>query len=344
MSKYKLSDFDYKLPKDLIAQYPTNKRSHSNLMVVNRKTNQIVIDKFYNILNYIDSSYFLVRNKTKVIPARLYGNKPSGGKVEILLLEELEERCWRVLVKPGRRLKVGNRMIFGDNLLTGEIITHKEKGERVVKFSFEGEFFDILKEIGEIPLPPYIKRKTQPKDIKRYQTVFASQKGSVAAPTAGLHFTDKLLRKLKDNNIETAEINLKIGLDTFRPVTSKNIEEHKIHSEYCQIDKNEGNKINDAIGRDKKILATGTTTVRTLESFSQVRKVQTGTKRTSLYIYPGYKFKIVDALITNFHLPRSSLLMLVTAFAGYELIMKAYEIAVKKRLRFFSYGDAMLII
>ncbi len=242
MSRYKLSDFDYDLPQDLIAQYPTDKRTHSRLMVVKRATGEIIIDKFFNIFNYLGSDYFMVMNRTEVIPARLYGKKPTGGKVEVLLLQKLEDKRWRVLVKPGRRLKKGNQMLFGQGLLKGEIIEHLAQGERIVKFDFKGEFYDIIDEIGEIPLPPYIKREASPEDKIRYQTVFASEKGSVAAPTAGLHFNKKMLKKMQEDKIKKAYINLKIGLDTFRPVTSENIEEHKIHSEFCQIEEREQKK------------------------------------------------------------------------------------------------------
>jgi len=344
MIKYKLSDFDYDLPEDLIAQYPADKRTHSRLMVVQRESGKIFVDKFYNILKYLDSSYFMVMNRTKVIPARLYGKKPTGGNVEILLLEEINEKKWRALVKPGRRLKKGNKMIFGIGILKGEIIKQLPKGERIIKFDCEKDFFSIIDEIGEIPLPPYIKRQASARDETRYQTVFASQKGSVAAPTAGLHFNKKLLNDFKENSINKAYVNLKIGLDTFRPVTTEDIEEHDIHSEFCQIEKQEAKKMNHALSSGKDILAIGTTTVRTLESFAENSTVKAGTKRTELYIYPGYKFKIIEALLTNFHLPRSSLLMLVTAFGGYDLIMKAYKKAVEEKFRFFSYGDAMLIL
>jgi len=358
MTHYKLSDFDYYLPKERIAQYPSEKRTDSKLMVLNRSDKKINIDKFFNVINYLDKSDLLVLNETKVIPARLIGKKlihplsrfyrdyreQAGGKVEVFLLEQIDKHHWKCLVKPGRRLKVGNKVIFEDGILTGEIIKHKKQGERIVKFSFEKDFFAILDKIGKVPLPPYIKREAIPFDKIRYQTIFAKEKGSVAAPTAGLHFDKKLIKNFKEKKIEIATINLKVGLDTFRPVSTSRIENHKMHTEFCEVSQATAKKINIAKKEGKKIVAVGTTTVRTLESFFQNGKLHSGRKWTDIFIYPGYKFKIVDKLITNFHLPRSTLLMLVSAFAGYDFLKIAYKKAIEENLRFYSYGDAMLIL
>ncbi|MCD6101976.1 MAG: tRNA preQ1(34) S-adenosylmethionine ribosyltransferase-isomerase QueA [Candidatus Cloacimonetes bacterium] len=344
MTSYKLSDFDYYLPTERIAQYPSEKRTDSKLMVLNRSDKKINIDKFFNVINYLDKSDLLVLNETKVIPARLIGRKPTGGKVEIFLLEQIDNSLWKCLVKPGRRLKAGNKVIFGDRILTGEIIKHNKQGERIVKFSFEKDFFAILDKIGEVPLPPYIKREPIQSDRIRYQTIFAKKKGSVAAPTAGLHFDKNLIRKFEEKEIEIATINLKVGLDTFRPVSTSRIENHKMHKEFCEVSPTTAKKINIAKKEGKKIVAVGTTTVRTLESFFENGELHSGRKWTDIFIYPKYKFKIVDKLITNFHLPRSTLLMLVSAFAGYDFIKIAYKKAIEENFRFYSYGDAMLIL
>ena len=327
----------------MIAQFPSEKREESKLMIVNRKENSISIDIFKNILSYLDAIDLLVVNETKVIPARLVGKKPTGGKIEVLLLEEVDEHTWKCLVKPGRRLKIGSEMILGE-ILKGEIIEWGDKGERLIRFSYDGDFFKIIDEIGRIPLPPYIKREATELDSERYQTVFADKLGSVAAPTAGLHFTPQLLSTLESKGISSAKVNLRIGLDTFRPVMVEYIEEHAMHTEYCTISQTEAQKINNAIEKGKNIVAVGTTSVRTLESFAADRHLAFGDKHTDIFIYPGYSFKIVDTLITNFHLPRSTLLMLISAFAGYDLIMKAYKTAINEKFRFYSYGDAMLIL
>lgn len=313
-------------------------------MVLDRNSGEITLDYFYNILKYLDESYLMVVNETEVIPARLYGKKPTGGKAEVLLLTQISEKKWKCLVKPGIRLKVGSRIIFEDGILACQIIKHLERGERIVEFDFRGDFFSILEKIGNIPLPPYIKRQVNEADAKRYQTVFAKTKGSVAAPTAGLHFDENLLAKMHAKGIEKTSVDLKIGLDTFRPVEVENILDHKMHSELCEITGENAKAMNSAKMGGKKILAVGTTAVRTLESFSERGKIVAGEKWTDIFIYPGYEFKFVDALLTNFHLPKSTLLMLVSAFAGYDLIMKAYKKAVKEKFRFFSYGDAMLIL
>ena len=343
MKKFVVSDFNYDLPEGMIAQYPSEKREESKLMIVNRKENSISIDVFKNILNYLDDNDLLVVNETKVIPARLVGKKPSGGKIEVLLLEQIDDNTWKCLVKPGRRLKIGSEMILSD-LLHGKIIEWGDKGERLIRFSYEGDFFKLIESIGKVPLPPYIKREATELDAERYQTVFADKQGSVAAPTAGLHFTPQLLNTLESNGISSVKVNLRIGLDTFRPVMVEHIEDHTMHTEYCTVSKTESKKINSAIEKGKNIVAVGTTSVRTLESFAEGRHIVFGNKHTDIFIYPGYSFQIVDKLITNFHLPRSTLLMLVSAFAGYELIMEAYQRAIEDNFRFYSYGDAMLII
>ncbi len=343
MKKFVVSDFDYLLPEGMIAQFPSEKREESKLMIVNRKENSISIDVFKNILRYLDDNDLLVMNETKVIPARLVGKKPSGGKIEVLLLEQVDEHTWKCLVKPGRRLKIGSEMILGD-LLHGKIIEWGDKGERLIHFSYEGDFFKIIESIGKVPLPPYIKREATELDAERYQTVFADKQGSVAAPTAGLHFTPELLNKLESNGISSAKVNLRIGLDTFRPVMVEHIEDHTMHTEYCSIIDIEAEKINDALANKKNIVAVGTTSVRTLESFAEGRHIVSGNKHTDIFIYPGYSFKIVDKLLTNFHLPRSTLLMLVSAFTGYDLIIEAYKRAIEENFRFYSYGDAMLIL
>jgi len=343
MRKFSVSDFDYVLPGGMIAQYPSEKREESKLMVVNRKEKSISIDIFKNIPNYLNPNDFLVMNETKVIPARLVGIKPTGGKIEVLLLEQVDEDTWKCLVKPGRRLKIGSEMILGE-ILKGKIIAWGDKGERLIQFSYDGDFFKIIDKIGKVPLPPYIKREATELDVERYQTVFANKEGSVAAPTAGLHFTPQLLKQLESEGICSAKVNLRIGLDTFRPVIVEQIEDHTMHTEYCSISEDEAGKINTAIKEGKNIVAVGTTSVRTLESFAEGRHLSFGNKHTDIFIYPGYSFKIVDTLITNFHLPRSTLLMLVSAFAGYDLIMEAYRTAIKENFRFYSYGDAMLIL
>jgi len=341
--KFTLSDFDYHLPEDMIAQYPAEKREKSKLMIVDRPSKSIQIDTFENIISYLDKDDILVMNETKVIPARLLGKKPTGGKIEVLILEQVDEHTWKCLVKPGRRLKVGSEMILG-NVLHGKIIEWGEQGERVIRFSYEGDFFSIIDKIGKMPLPPYIKREATELDAARYQTVFADKNGSVAAPTAGLHFTDDIFKNLHGKGLEKAKVNLRIGLDTFRPVTTEKIEDHTMHTEYCEIPKHSAKKINRARQSGKRVVALGTTSVRTLESFAKDGILTSGEMHTDIFIYPGYTFKMVDVMITNFHLPRSTLLMLVSAFAGYELIMKAYHTAIENNFRFYSYGDAMVIL
>lgn len=340
---FRLSDYDYYLPKELIAQDPLAKRSDSRLLVLYKDTGRIFHDHFYNIDKYLASSDMLVINNTKVIPARLLGIKETGAKIEFLLLKRLGENEWETLVKPGKRCGVGTKVIFGDGILTARVTDILDGGSRVVSFEYEGIFEEILDKLGQMPLPPYITHALSEKE--RYQTVYAKYQGSAAAPTAGLHFTKELMEKLKarGNNIE--EITLHVGLGTFRPVDTENILDHKMHSEYYNVDANTAANINSAVESGKKVIAVGTTSVRTLETIgSNTGKIEAGSGETDIFIYPGYDFKIVKGIVTNFHLPKSTLLMLVSAFAGRETVLNAYEEAVKEKYRFFSFGDAMLIL
>ena len=339
----KVSDFNYDLPQELIAQVPIKNRDESRLMVVNRKSKTIDHKIFKDILDYLKPGDCLVRNNTKVIPARLYGIKEETGiNVEFLLLNRIEGDYWEVMVKPGRRLKKGTNVIFGNGLLKAEILDIMEGGNRKVKFIYEGIFNEILDQIGLMPLPPYIHEKLQDKD--RYQTVYAKYEGSAAAPTAGLHFTDELLEKIKQKGVEIANVTLHVGIGTFRPVKEENVEEHKMHTEHFYIKDEDVEKINKAKRTGHRIIAVGTTSCRVLESIADengyVKQIETD---TGIFIYPGYKFKCIDGLITNFHLPESTLIMLVSALAGKEFVMKAYEEAVREKYRFFSFGDAMFI-
>lgn len=340
----KVSDFNYNLPEELIAQVPIKDRDKSRLMVLDRKNKTIEDRIFNNILEYLKPGDCLVRNNTKVIPARLYGIKEETQvKVEFLLLKRIENDIWEVMVYPGRRLKIGTKVSFGDGLLKAEILEVLEGGNRKVKFIYQGIFSEILDKIGLMPLPPYIKEKLE--DKNRYQTVYAENEGSAAAPTAGLHFTKELLEKVKEKGIEIANVTLHVGIGTFRPVKVENIEEHNMHEEYYYITQEEANKINKAKQNGGRIIAIGTTSCRVLESVANekgILKEQEG--NTKIFIYPGYKFKCIDGLITNFHLPESTLIMLVSALAGKDYIMQAYNYAVQEKYRFFSFGDAMLII
>ena len=339
----KVSDFNYILPEELIAQTPIQKRDESRLMVLD-KTNKTIEHKvFKDILDYLKPGDCLVRNNTKVIPARLYGVKEDTGvNVEFLLLNRIEGDIWEVMVHPGRRLKKGVKVIFGDGLLKAEILEQMDNGNRKVKFEYNGIFNEILDQIGLMPLPPYIKERL--KDRDRYQTVYAKYEGSAAAPTAGLHFTDELLEKIKAKGVEIANVTLHVGIGTFRPVKVENIEEHDMHSEHYYIKQEDADKINNARKNGGRIISVGTTSCRVLESVADengfVREVEGD---TSIFIYPGYKFKCIDCLITNFHLPESTLIMLVSTLAGKDFVMSAYEEAVKERYRFFSFGDAMFI-
>ena len=333
----------YQLPPELIAQYPKDKRSTSRLLYLNKNTGDISHHKFTDILELLKPSDVLVLNRTKVIPARLLGKKSTGAKVEVFLLNQKTDKAWECLVKPGKRLKVGTEVEFS-NGLKGKIIDSTEDGERLVEFDWEGDFWEILEKTGRTPLPPYIKRESIEKDKETYQTVYARERGSVAAPTAGLHFTKELLEKIEKKGIEILEVLLHVGLGTFQMVKTENIDEHKMHSEFCRITEDTAEKINNAKNEGRRIIAVGTTSIRTLESFSENGILTSGAHWTDIFIYPGKKLQIVDGLITNFHLPYSTLLMLVSTLAGYENIMNAYQVAIREKYRFFSYGDAMVIL
>ena len=338
-----LSDFSYDLPEELIAQDPLKKRSDSRLMVVGREDGSIEHKHFYDIIDYVNPGDCLVINDTKVIPARLMGVKEdTGASIEVLLLKRREEKVWETLVKPGKKARVGARISFGDGLLVGEVIDIVEEGNRLIRFEYDGIWEELLDKLGQMPLPPYITHKLQ--DRNRYQTVYAKNDGSAAAPTAGLHFTNELLEQLKEKGVEIAHVTLHVGLGTFRPVKVDNILEHHMHSEFYVVEQEEADKINAAKANGKRIISVGTTSTRTLESVADENGiVRAGSGWTDIFIYPGYKFKVVDCLITNFHLPESTLLMLVSAFSSRENMLNAYEVAVSERYRFFSFGDAMFI-
>ena len=337
----KLSDFDFELPEELIAQTAIEPRDNSRLMVLDKSMTLIEDRKFYNIIDYLKSGDVLVVNKTRVIPARLFGKKDNGTTLECFLLKRLDLNKWEVLLKPAKKLKIGQELVFLENKLTAKLLEIKEDGNRVLEFTYNGNFEEILDELGEMPLPPYISEKL--KDKSRYQTVYAEKGESVAAPTAGLHFTNELLEKIKDKGVELLEIYLDVGLGTFRPVKEENILEHKMHYEKYSIPEESALRINKAKKEGRRIIAVGTTTVRTLESSNDGKEVISGSGETDIFIYGDYKFKIVDAIITNFHLPKSTLLMLISAFASKDFIFAAYEEAIKEKYRFYSFGDAMFI-
>ncbi len=337
-------DFDFILPEELIAQHPLEQRDHSRLLVLDKHTGSIAHRRFDNILEYLQPGDVLVVNSTRVIPARLFGVKMGGtAHIEVLLLKPVENQpdCWEVLVRPGKRVKQGAQVDFGDGRMIGTIIEETDSG-RIMQFQYEGIFNEILDELGTMPLPPYIKEKLA--DQERYQTVYAKERGSAAAPTAGLHFTKELLAQVRANGVEVVEVLLHVGLGTFRPVQADDILEHKMHSEYYRITPEAAAAINKALDEGRRIIAVGTTSTRTLESAAQNGRVVPGEGETSIFIYPGYQFQILSGLITNFHLPKSTLVMLVSALAGREHILHAYAEAIKERYRFFSFGDAMLII
>ena len=339
----KVSDFNYELPEELIAQHPYEKRDEARLMVLHRNTKQIEHKVFKDIIDYLEPGDCLVLNDTKVIPARLYGKKDTGAKVEFLLLKRIENDDWEAMVRPGNKLKAGAKVSFGDGILQAEVLETLEGGNRRVRFTYEGIFNEILDKVGLMPLPPYIKENIK-EENEKYQTVYAKYEGSAAAPTAGLHFTEELLEKIKEKGVEIAKVTLHVGIGTFRPVKVENVEEHKMHSEHFYVKQIEADKINKAKETGHRVVAVGTTSCRVLESVSdengKMKEIETD---TSIFIYPGYKFKCVDALITNFHLPESTLIMLVSSLAGKDFIMKAYKEAVEKRYKFFSFGDAMFI-
>lgn len=336
-------DFYYDLPPELIAQTPLKERSSSRLLVLDRESGAIKHEHFYDICSHLRRGDCLVMNNTRVIPARLFGCKEgSGGKIEFLLLKRLKIDTWEVILKPGKKAKPGSRFEFGGGLLKAEVLRVIEDGNRIVKFEYDGVWEEILDKLGEMPLPPYIKEKLD--DRERYQTVYSKIEGSAAAPTAGLHFTREILSKIEEMGVDIVYLTLHVGLGTFRPVSAENVEEHIMHSEYYQISGEAAEKINAAKERGDRIIAVGTTSVRTLETVADsCGRVKAESGETDIFIYPGYKFKTVDCLITNFHLPESTLLMLVSAMAGRENILNAYKTAVAEKYRFFSFGDAMYI-
>lgn len=339
----KVSEFDFYLPEELIAQHPKEKRDESRLMVVDKKDGEIKHKVFKDIIDYINPGDCLVLNNTRVLPARLIGEKENtGGKMEFLLLKRLESNLWETLVKPGKRAKIGSRFVFGGGELKAEVKEIGEEGSRIVKFEYEGIFEEVLDRLGQMPLPPYITEQLE--DRERYQTVYSKEVGSAAAPTAGLHFTEELMNKLKEKGVNICFVTLHVGLGTFRPVKVEDIEEHHMHSEYYTMSKETADIINETKKKGGKIIAVGTTSCRTLETIGDNSgKVSEESGWTDIFMYPGYKFKVVDTIITNFHLPQSTLLMLVSAFSSKDIIMKAYDIAVKEKYRFFSLGDAMII-
>lgn len=338
----KTSDFYFNLPEEQIAQVPLKDRTSSRMMVLDKKTGEITHHHFYEIVNYLQKGDCLVLNDTRVIPARLFGVRPTGGKVEILLLTRKDEKRWEVLVKPGKKARVGDEIIFGDGILKAKVEEIIEDGNRIISFEYEGIFEEVLDRLGEMPLPPYIHEKLE--DKERYQTVYAKNEGSAAAPTAGLHFTQELLEQIKEKGIKIAYVTLHVGLGTFRPVKEEDILNHDMHSEFYQIDEENAKLINETKKAGGKIISVGTTSTRTLESNADENgEVTAGSGWTKIFIYPGYQFKCVDQLITNFHLPESTLIMLVSALAGKEQVLTAYNEAVKEGYRFFSFGDAMFI-
>ncbi len=339
----KVSEFNYELPEELIAQTPLEKRDESRLMVLDRNKQTIEHKIFRDILDYLKPGDVLVRNNTKVIPARIYGKKETGANVEFLLLNNIKGDIWESIVRPGNKLHIGTKVIFGDGILEAEILDIMPGGTRKVEFKYNGIFNEILDEIGLMPLPPYIHEELKQKD--RYQTVYARHNGSAAAPTAGLHFTPELLEKIQGKGVEIANVTLHVGIGTFRPVKEDTVEAHKMHSEHFYIKQEDVEKINKAKKNGNRVIAVGTTSCRVLETISDEKTgmVKPIEDDTQIFIYPGYKFKCIDGLITNFHLPQSTLLMLVSALAGKDYMMKAYEEAVKEKYRFFSFGDAMFI-
>lgn len=338
-----LSDYDYHLPEELIGQKPREPRDHSKLMVVNKEKEEIEHKHFYDIIDYLNEGDILVRNSTKVIPARLFGHKDTGGVLEILLIKRIDLNTWECLLKPAKKLKVGQKLYIGhNNELIGELIEIKDDGNRVLKFTYEGAFEEVLDKLGKMPLPPYIVESLSEKE--RYQTVYAIKGESVAAPTAGLHFTKELLEKIEKKGIKIIDVFLEVGLGTFRPVQTENVLDHKMHEEHFEIPEEAAKIINEAKAQGRRVVAVGTTSVRALESsVDENRKLVAQGNDTHIFIYPGYKFKIVDALITNFHLPKSTLLMLVSAFSNREFMLDVYKKAVENEYHFFSFGDAMFI-
>ena len=336
------TDFYFDLPERLIAQTPLEKRDTSRLLHLDKTTGEIEHRHFYDVKQYLRKGDCLVLNDSRVLPARLIGSRPTGGSVELVLLKDLGEGCWECLSRPGRKTKPGQEIVFGNGELTAMVQSVTEGGNRIVKFQYEGVFLEVLERLGKMPLPPYIKEEL--KDAERYQTVYSRELGSAAAPTAGLHFTMELLQEIEKMGVNICFVTLHVGLGTFRPVKAENIEEHEMHSEFCMVPADTAKTINETKRRGGRVIAVGTTSCRTLESFAnEDGTIEETAAWTNIFIYPGYKFKCVDALITNFHLPESTLIMLVSALAGRENILHAYEVAVKEEYRFFSFGDAMLI-
>lgn len=343
MEELKKSDFYFDLPQELIAQDPLKDRSASRLLMLNKTTGETEHKIFHDIVDYLNPGDCLVLNDTKVIPARLIGNREdTGANIEVLLLKRKENDVWETLVKPGKKARPGMRLVFGDGLLRAEVLDIVEEGNRHIRFEYDGIFEEVLDDLGEMPLPPYITHKLE--DKTRYQTVYAKYEGSAAAPTAGLHFTKELLEKIEKKGVGTAYVTLHVGLGTFRPVKADNILEHHMHSEYYHVSAQAADKINKAKESGHRVICVGTTSCRTIESAADKQgRLHECSDNTSIFIYPGYEFKVVDALITNFHLPESTLVMLVSALAGREKVLRAYEEAIRERYRFFSFGDAMFI-
>ena len=339
----KTHDFFYELPEELIAQTPLEKRDTSRMLALDRKTGAIAHRHFYDILDYLKPGDCLVMNDSRVLPARLLGHRPTGGAVEVLLLQDLGDKKWECLCKPGRKMQVGNKVLFGDGELTATVTEVKDDGNRVVEFHYEGIFLEVLERLGKMPLPPYIKAELQ--DQERYQTVYSREVGSAAAPTAGLHWTKELLEKARAMGVKTAFVTLHVGLGTFRPVKAEEISDHHMHSELCMLSQETADILNETKRNSGRVICVGTTSCRTLESLvNEDGSFEAKSKWTEIFIYPGYTFKAMDGLITNFHLPESTLVMLVSAFAGREHVLNAYEEAVRQRYRFFSFGDAMCIL
>lgn len=335
-----VTDFDYDLPQELIAQHPMEPRDHSRLLVVDKKTGEIEHKHFYDLVNYLKPGDVLVFNDTRVIPARLHGTKDTGAHVEVFLLTRRDATDWEVLVRPGKKLQVGAKINFSDEL-SCEVIEHTDFGGRVVRFKYDGIFEEILDRLGETPLPPYITAPLE--DKERYQTVYNRERGSAAAPTAGLHFTKELLQKIKEIGCEEVFVTLHVGLGTFRPVSEAKIEDHKMHKEFYTVSQEAADAVNKAKAEGRRIIAVGTTAVRTLEAAGADGQLHAGSSWTSIFIYPGYKFRLVDDLVTNFHLPQSTLLMLVSTLSTREIMLQTYKKAVEEKYRFFSFGDAMFI-
>lgn len=339
----KTHDFWYDLPEELIAQTPLQQRDASRLMVLNKQTGEVEHKHFYDILHYLRPGDCLVMNDSRVLPARLLGHRPTGGAVEVLLLRDLGDKRWECLCKPGRKMQPGSQVIFGDGELTATVREIREDGNRVVEFHYEGIFLEVLERLGKMPLPPYIKAEL--KDQERYQTVYSREVGSAAAPTAGLHFTNELLQKVRQMGVQTAFVTLHVGLGTFRPVKAEDILDHHMHAELCMLSQETADILNQTRKNGGRIICVGTTSCRTLESLVNADgSFEAKSRWTEIFIYPGYTFKAMDGLITNFHLPESTLVMLVSAFAGREKVLKAYAEAVREKYRFFSFGDAMCIL